>query len=70
MKKEIKIEGMRCPACSKRVEGTLNEISGVKAEVDLKKGTATVLLSADVADSVLKDEIESLGFDVIDIKAV
>ncbi len=63
MKKIIQIEGMHCEKCQARVEKTLSQFGQV--EVDLTAKTACVL--CDVDDAVLKDEVESLGFDVISI---
>ncbi|MDR0309342.1 MAG: heavy-metal-associated domain-containing protein [Candidatus Methanoplasma sp.] len=40
----LKIEGMSCEMCSKKVSDTLLGISGVSGvNVDLKKGTASVV---------------------------
>jgi copper chaperone CopZ len=39
-KKIMKIEGMTCGHCQARVEKALNAISGVTANVDLKKKIA------------------------------
>lgn len=66
MEKIIKIEGMSCSHCSQRVEKTLNQIPGVTATVNLDKKEATVILTEDVADSVLKEAVEDAGFQVID----
>ena len=60
--KEIKIEGMHCSGCSGRVERALNALDGVTATVDLKSGTAKIVSSKEVADEILKETIESLGF--------
>jgi len=68
MKKEITINGMSCGHCQARVEKALNAIPGVEAKVDLKKKTATVSLSADVADEVLMGAVREVGYDPVAIK--
>lgn len=69
MKKILTIDGMTCKHCSNRVVGALEELDGVKsAKVSLRKKTATVKLDREVADSVFKEIIEDVGYDLIDIK--
>ncbi len=63
MKKQLKIDGMRCEHCQRRVEGALSPFGEVS--VDLSAKTATVICDTD--DAILKEEIESLGFDVLEI---
>lgn len=61
---EIGVEGMSCGHCSGRVEQALNDIDGVKAQVDLKKKTAYVTLEKEVSDTVLKEAVETAGYQV------
>ena len=68
MKKEITINGMSCGHCQARVEKALNAIPGVEAKVDLKKKTATVSLSVEVADDVLMGAVREAGYDPVAIK--
>lgn len=68
MKKTIKISGMHCGGCVKRVDAALNAINGVCAKVDLESATAIVESTSEIGDEVLKDAVEALGFDVIEIK--
>jgi copper chaperone CopZ len=63
MEKIIQIDGMRCEKCQARVEKALSQFGQVK--VDLSAKSACVLCDTD--DAILKDEVESLGFDVISI---
>lgn len=64
--KTIKIEGMSCAHCAKKVENGLKEIKGVKSvKVDLEKKEATVVLKEKIEDSILKTTIEELGYQVI-----
>lgn len=67
MTKTMTIEGMMCTHCSGRVESALNAIDGVSAKVDLEKKTATVTLSADVADEVLRKAVTDAGYEVVSI---
>ncbi|MEA4831764.1 MAG: cation transporter [Oscillospiraceae bacterium] len=70
MKKTVVIKGMSCAHCKMRTEKALNAIKGVKAEVSLEKGTATVTFDPSesaVSDSALKEAVEALGFDVVSI---
>lgn len=64
--KTIKIEGMSCMHCAKKVENALKEIKGVKSvKVMLEEKKADVILKEDVDDKVLKDKIEELGYTVV-----
>ena len=67
--KTIFIEGMSCGHCSKRVEGTLKVIKGVKSvSISLEDKKAEVTLKTDVDNEVLKKSIEDIGFEVTNIK--
>jgi len=68
MIKEIKIEGMHCMHCVGAVKKALEELEGVsKVDVSLEDAQA-VLEVEDVADEVLQEAIEDIGFDVVEIK--
>jgi len=63
MKKVIAVEGMHCEHCKTSVEKALSAVEGVSsASVDLKKKTATVVLSAPVEDKALTEAIAAAGF--------
>ena len=67
--KTIFIEGMSCVHCSKRVEEALKAVDGVKSViVSLEEKKAQVLAKNDIANEVLKNAVEDIGFDVVDIK--
>ncbi len=67
MEKTIRIEGMMCGHCSGRVAKALEEIDGVlNAEVSHEKGIATVRLSKEISDAVLKKTVEDAGYKVLD----
>ncbi|MGN0766514.1 MAG: heavy-metal-associated domain-containing protein [Christensenellales bacterium] len=59
-----KIEGMGCAHCIARVTNALKAL-GADAE-EVKLGSARFSYEGETAD--VKDAIEDLGFDVIDIK--
>lgn len=68
MKKVMKIEGMSCGHCKARVEKVLNALDGVQATVDLDQKSATVEMSSEVTNDILKKTVEDAGYDVIDIQ--
>lgn len=71
MKKLITIEGMSCGHCVQAVANALRELKGVTgAAVGLEKKQATVELSADVTDAMLKEAIEEAGYSVTEIKTL
>ncbi len=68
MTKTMTINGMMCAHCQAHVEKALNAIDGVTATVDLAAKTATVTLSKDVADEVLKNAVTEAGYEVVSIQ--
>ena len=68
MKKVVKIGGMTCEHCVRRIERALNSLDGVVVKVSLKDKKATLSLSKEVEDKVIIDAIEDAGYDVISIK--
>ncbi len=68
MKKIISVEGMSCEHCAASVKAALEKLDGVKsAKVDLKKKTATVKLTENVADDVLKSAVTEAGFTPVSV---
>ncbi len=65
---ELEIEGMTCTACARRVEKSLNQISGVSAYVDFATEKAHVTLNQSVELQELKDAVDSAGYKVGDGK--
>ena len=66
MEKTLKIQGMMCPKCEQHVKEALESIEGVQsADVSHKSGTAVVVMSQDVSDSVLTDTVEHAGYTVL-----
>ena len=68
MSKLMKIEGMSCMHCQKRVENALNAIDGVSASVSLENKSASIALSKEVPDEVLTKAVTDAGYDVIGIE--
>lgn len=66
----VHIEGMQCDNCKNRVERHLDELDGVVARVKLSKKLAEVLLYQEVEESVIRDTIEGLDFEVTEIEVV
>ncbi len=62
---KMKVSGMVCGGCEKRVVNALSTIDGVK-EVAADHVNGTVLVKADrkIGKSILKEKIEDLGFEV------
>lgn len=68
MKKTIRIEGMSCEHCVNSVTTTLNEIKGISSVVvNLDEKTA-VIQAEGVEDSIIKQAIDDIGFDVVGIE--
>lgn len=68
MTKTMTINGMMCAHCQAHVEKALNAIDGVTATVDLAAKSATVTLSKDVADEILKNAVTEAGYEVVSIQ--
>ena len=58
------VDGMHCEKCSNRVTEAINDIPGVAAVVNLKKGIATVSYGQEVPDAQIKARIERVGYTV------
>ena len=68
MLKTIKIEGMHCPNCVAAVKNALAELEGI-THVDVSLEDAQAIVEAEeIADEVLQETIEDIGFDVVEIK--
>ena len=69
MEKIMHIEGMMCAHCEARVKKTLEAMDGVEeAVVSHESGTATLRLSAEVANDVLKTAVENDGYTVVSVE--
>ena len=55
-KLNIKIKGMHCEGCEKRIENALGDIKGVKnVEADYKSGTAVVETKSKIDNKEIED---------------
>ena len=61
---ELDIEGMTCTACARRVEKTLNKVSGVTAYVDFASEKAHLQFAGEVELEVLKEAVQAAGYKV------
>ena len=68
--KVIKIEGMRCENCNRRVQNALNQIDGVNAKVYGDRAEAVVKLGRDIEDIELERAVTGLGYRVISIEKI
>ena len=68
MTKTMSINGMMCAHCQAHVEKALNAIDGVEAKVNLETKTATLTLSKDVSDDVLRGAVTEAGYEVVCIQ--
>ena len=63
MEKELKVEGMMCAHCQKRVHDVLSALPGVnKVVVDLERGTATVTSDKDISNEIFNKVITDAGY--------
>ncbi len=61
----IKVEGMVCNGCENRVQNALKNIEGVENVVaDHVAGIVTITSKNEVEESVMKEKIEDIGFEV------
>ena len=69
MKQVLLIGGMHCPMCSGRVMRVLSNLSGVEAcEVQLESSCAVLTVKEPIAEAVLKEAVENLGFDFLRVE--
>ena len=68
--KVIKIEGMRCENCNRRVKNALNQLDGVNAKVYGDRAEAVVKLGRDIEDIELERAVTGLGYRVISIEKI
>ena len=58
---------MTCAHCAMNVAQMLNQIDGVRAEVDVSSGKAKISYDRKVEDDVLKEAVEKTGYQVVHI---
>ena len=61
----IKVKGMKCDHCKKRVEESLLKVEGIKkVKIDLKTGNVQITSKEDIPFSQLKTIIEETGYEI------
>lgn len=68
MNKTVKIEGMSCQHCVKRIEKALNALKGVQATLSLENKSARLILKKEIDEKLIRSAIEDLGYKVIEIQ--
>lgn len=66
-RKTMEISGMTCAHCAMNVTQMLNQIDGVKADVNFASGKVKISYDRKVDDDVLKNTVEKIGYHVISI---
>ena len=64
----VRIEGMHCQNCARRVENAFNAKVGFYAKVDLGKKTALVRSKREVPDEELKQVVRGLGYSPVAVE--
>lgn len=69
IRREIKVEGMKCEHCKANVISSLLSLREVESvDVILDKGIVVVMLVDDTPDELVTDKINELGYRVVGIK--
>ena len=66
--KVVRVEGMHCQNCARRVENAFNAKEGFYAKVDLGKKTALVCSKREVPDEELKQVVRDLGYSPVAVE--
>ena len=61
----VRVDGMTCAACARRVENALNSLPGVWAAVDLSAGKAAVRLKEPAQPEALRRAVREAGASLI-----
>ncbi len=67
MKIIIRIEGMSCSHCEKRVEDTLEELGVDVNRVSAIDGQAEVIIDGDTMIEKIKESVDDIGYHVIEV---
>ena len=63
----MKIDGMVCANCARKVENALNRIEGVWATVDMDRKSAVIRMKTDYPDEALSTAVQNAGYTVVHI---
>ena len=59
----IKVDGMHCEGCEKRIQNALKNLKEIKKVIDkYKKGTVNIILKKEISKVKIKEIIEDIGF--------
>lgn len=62
----INVKGMVCGGCENRVKNVIKNIEGVKnVKADHNTGKVTVTSNDEVLESIMREKIEDIGFEVV-----
>ena len=67
MKKIVKIEGMICEHCQKRVATALDKLPGLKVDVSHKKGQAIITVNGPWNEDSVRSAVTDAGYEVVSI---
>ena len=63
----LKVNGMVCNGCENRVKNVLKNIEGVSdVTASYKSGVVTVTLNEEIAEDLIQETIENLGYEIIE----
>ena len=61
----LKVEGMHCEGCEKRIQNAIKNIEGVESvTANYNDGTVKVTLIKDIEKNIVTETIEDIGFEV------
>lgn len=61
----LKVNGMHCEGCEKRIKSALSEINGVSEVVaSYVEGTVKIKMNKDIDIQEIKEIIDDLGFEI------
>lgn len=61
----LKVEGMMCEGCEKRIQNSLNKIDKIKqVNANHKEGNIVIIAEEGVDEKEIKEKIEDIGFKV------
>ena len=66
----LKIGGMTCENCSRRVENALNRMDGIWATVSLSGGTAVVRSKTPPDETMIREAVRKAGYVVMEYKII
>ena len=64
---KLKVSGMVCGGCEKRVKTALSEINGVESvDANHNTGIVTITSKEDIDVSKIKEKIIDIGFEIVE----